>query len=242
MQRKKSGLLVDRKLYNRVITQYNQLIKTNNALAKQQQRLIEEHNALVKKVNGYISSLNKYLKRTQIYRLIGIGGGIGLDPASFKILKSGRSPALKRFKTTVEKIAVSWTPVKGAGKWSRSPARQGGSLFSTLIPNYNWVAQDVFKVNSDLYKYLRGGNDQKYWLMQGKNSSDVWRDFAKFDKVHARERSYEPATKSLTVNKSGLTTESYVARFVGEDKIVFRKQNAPKNLKYKAGPAWWRSK
>ena len=219
------------KMYNASPAVYNSYVVEHN-------QLVEQYEIIGTSLNRKIAIYNQF--DVQSPCIMGISGGINLEPEHFKIKANSKSIELKKFKNIANKTELDWRLINSSEKWIRSRAKIGGSSYKNSLPKNNWISKSVSKSNGTMYEHIKTDKQQDYWISTNIENSS-WRDLLKLEDSSYRERMFDSPQNNLHIAEfeSGKLKDYIIGNKVNDDKITFSRPSKRSLLKPEEPPVWW---
>ncbi|HUU89020.1 MAG TPA: hypothetical protein VMX17_14895 [Candidatus Glassbacteria bacterium] len=224
------------KMYNASPVVYNSYVVEHN-------QLVEQCEIIGAKLNRKIAIYNQSLIDVRSLCIMGISGGINLEPEYFNIKKTSKSIKLEKFKNIANKTELDWRLINGSESWIQSRTKTGGTTYKNSLPKNNWISKLVSKSDGTTYEYIKTDKQQDYWI-----SSNIekisWRDLLKLEDSSYRERMFDSSQNNLHIAEfeSGKLKDYIIGNKVSDDKITFSRPSKRNLLKPEEPPVWWVNK
>jgi len=206
---------------------YNSYVKTHNQLANQEREIVSRYNAEIGQYNQM---------QTSTRSIVEINGGIGLEPAKFKVVQREASPALD----AVKRVAQANSPesrINGEAWVKSNPLALESMVKPMLKLNRSWKSLESHVIGNADYFWSSTATGEDYWRQVARG--DSWHDLlnTSFGSV---ERYFDITTQTLKLARfdNNVCVDSVSAKNLN-GVIVFTRSKRSNIAVPTVPPHWW---
>ena len=213
----------------RAVAAYDAQVRQHNALVEKYESLRVSLNATVEKYNALSASASAR-------GIVGIGGGIALEPGSFTVNANGRAATVSRLRSMVKHIRTEWTVFDDGTQWIKSRSSGHGGALATARIDAKWKCDNKHAAAAS-YSSPTG----RYWFSL-RGAGTQWRDQLTASDGRSVCRLGDVSANVLHVATFNVATiDSYIiGTKENSGRIVFTRSNRTDILSPQAPPAWYR--